>query len=151
MTLGLKLGRRLMGAVVVDDEQCVLRDSRFVTARTADRAVAVTRYLTQLLDQAPPTAIYYYAPTGVETVTTSLVEVVQSTAGARGIPVRPLTRLDVFGSFGVTPFRTRRDLRDHLVHFWPELAEGQPHRREVLAEAAAAALVGQLYEAWPLI
>jgi hypothetical protein len=47
------------------------------------------------------------------------------------------------------PFRTRQELQDHLRQFWPELSEAKPQRQAPLAEAAATALVGDLYQEWP--
>jgi hypothetical protein len=149
MILGLKLGRRLMAAAALDDEQFVWQDSRFAPSRRSAMASGLTRYFSQLLTQVKPEAIYYYAPTGPNTLTEDLIKLLVTTAGESGIPVKPLSRLDVFGSFGLLPLRTRRELRDALQPLWPVLSDGPVPRQVALAEAAAAALVGDLQQAWP--
>src|SRR5689334_883627 len=143
MILGLKLGRRLMAACGLEDEQFAFHDSRFVPRSVAPNP-ALARYFRQVIAQVRPTAIYYYAPTGQQTLTEALVNVLVTTAGEMGIPAKPLSKSDVFGSFGVLPLRTRRELREHLQHLWPVLAQGKVHRQVALAEAATAALVGDL-------
>jgi len=149
MILGLKLGRRLMAACALDDERFTFHDSRFVTLRKVTPVPGLTRYFQQLITQVKPVAIYYYAPTGQQTLTEDLVKLLITTAGEMGIPAKPLSKSDVFGSFGVLPLLTRRELREHLQHLWPVLSQGKMHRQVALAEAAAAAMVGDLRQAWP--
>jgi hypothetical protein len=151
MTLGLKLGRRLLAACALDGEQFVFRDSRFVTAPHALEVAGLGRYLQQLIAQLRPQTIYYYAPTLPNTRTARLIALLLTTAGEMGVPAKPLSRLDLFGSFGVLPVRTRQELCDLVGQIWPALAEEHRHRQTTLAEAAATALVGDLRQRWPLV
>jgi hypothetical protein len=149
MTLGLKLGRRLVGAVALDDETVTFHDSRFVRARRDQPGTALSTYVGRVLDQVRPSVVYMYAPVGVGTVTAELVGALEREAARRGIPVKPLTRTDVLGSFGLRLLRTRAELREVIGVIWPALAEVKRHRQDTVAEAAAAALVGDISQEWP--
>jgi hypothetical protein len=149
MILGLKLGRRLLAACALEGEQFVFRDSRFVTSQRAAEDASVVRYVQHLVSQVQPRAIYYYAPTLPGTRTERLVTLLETTAAELGVPAKPLSRLDVFGSFGVLPVRTRQDIREQIAHIWPVLTEEHRDRQLALAEATATALVGDLRQRWP--
>ena len=148
MTLGLKLGRRLVAAVAVDGEEFAFQDSRFVPRR-AQLVSGFSRYLQQLLRQVSPSAVYFYAPGANATLTHDLIGLLEAEAAAAGITARPLNKAEVFGAFGLKPVKTRRELRDLLQNLWPVLSEGKVHRQAALAEAAAVALVGDLQVQWP--
>ncbi len=149
MIVGLKLGRRLMAVAALEDERFVFQDSRFIASRKSALQAGVTRYFSQVFDQLKPTAIYYYAPTGRNTVTEALVALLDTQAGQMGIPAKRLSKSDLFDHFGLLPLRTRRQLREHLQPLWPALSEGKVHRQVALAEAAAAACVGDFRQALP--
>lgn len=149
VTLGLKLGRRLVAAAGLEDGQFVFHDSRYVGARKSMLNAGTTRYFGQLLDQLKPAAVYYYAPTGQRTITQQLAVLLEQSAAQAGIPVHRLTKADLFGSASVTPVRTRRELHEQLADLCPVLSEGKVHRRTVLAEASASALVGDLRQELP--
>ena len=148
MILGLKLSRRLIAAVGLDEEAFTFSDSRFVPSRSAELA-AIGRYFHTLLTQTHPASVYVYSPEGAGRTTDILRDALEQAAGALGIPVKPLGRLAIFGSFGIAPVRTRRELREVLLPLWPALTEGKTQRQTALAEAAAAALIGQVYNRWP--
>jgi len=149
VTLGLKLGRRLVAAAGLEDGQFVFHDARYVAARTSTLHAGTTRYFGQLLDQLKPAAVYYYAPTGQRTITAHLAVLLEQSASQAGIPARRLTKADLFGSVSATPLRTRRALREQLSDLWPVLSEGTVHRQTALAEASASALVGDLRQELP--
>lgn len=149
MTLGIRLGRRLMAVAALKDERFEYHDSRFVPSRKRARASAVSGYFRRVFEQTAPTVVYYFAPTGPSTLTDGLVQLLEAEAAAHGIASKRLTRSDVFDSFGVAPLKTRQDLRTQMQHLWPALREAADARQLVLAEAAAVALVGDLYQAWP--
>ena len=148
MTLGLKLGRRLVAAVAISGEEFAFQDSRFVPRR-AQLTSGFSRYLQQLLQQVNPSIVYFYAPGGDEGLTRELVSVLEAETAAAGVNTKRLTKTDVFGAFGLAPLKTRRELRDLLQNLWPTLSEGKVHRQAALAEAAAVALVGDLQTHWP--
>ena len=149
VVLGLKLGRRLTAAAALRDETFVFHDVRSVPSRADTLEAGITRYLQTLFEQLKPTHVYYYAPTSTQTTTGRLVLLVEQAAENHGIPARRLAKSDVFGGVSARPARTRRELRDQVQHLWPTLSEGKFIRQAVLAEAAAAALIGELRDEWP--
>ena len=149
MILGLRLGRRLMAAAALDNDAFVFHDCRYVPPRKPTFDASMSKYFARLCDQLTPTAVYYYAPTGPGTVTEQLVARLEQTAGQAGIPVKRLTKSDLFTSVSVEPVRTRRELREQLSDLWPVLAEGKLNRQATLAEAAAGALVGDARQGLP--
>ena len=144
MTLGFKLGRRLLAAVAVDGEDITFCDSRFVAPRRDRLERGIPKYLDRVLSQIKPSAVFYYAPTSPHSVTENLIGLLNQAAGRNGLIPLPLTKHDIFGSFGLVPLRTRQQLRECLMSFVPQLAEGKPPRQVAVAEAAATALVGEV-------
>jgi 5-formyltetrahydrofolate cyclo-ligase len=142
MTLGVKLGRRLLAAVAFDDEQVIFCDSRFVPSKREDLH-RLAKYIDQLIAQVQPTEVVYYAPSASESVTEQLAGLLEATMNKAGIPTSRLTRQELFASFGTPPVRTRRELRECLSSFVPQVNENKTARHVVMAEAAAAALVGE--------
>lgn len=151
MTLGIKIGRRLTAIAGLDGERFAFRDSRYAIKRREVQIEAFTQYIARVIEQVRPTAVYFYAPTAPETLASELARTLEAQAAKAGIPVRSLSRADVFGSFGVLPLRTRRELREVITAIWPELATALISRQEALAEAAAAALIGELQQVWPSV
>ena len=151
MILGFKLGRRLLAAVGLDAEQFGFVDSRYVGRRQTLTETA-SAYFHRVIDQARPSVIYVYAPTAPdepESLTKALVGVLETEAGRVGVPVKELERADLFGSFGLVALRTRPQLFDVMSAIWPALSEAKKERQLILAEAGAAALVGDIRQRWP--
>jgi hypothetical protein len=144
MILGLKLGRRLLAAVAFDDEETLLCDSRFVPSRKDELERSFAKYFDQLIAQVRPDEVFYYAPTGPQTVTERLTELLQAAADRAGISGTRVTKQELFPSCGLPAPRTRRELRECLGTFVPQVAENKTARQVVVAEAAATALVGEL-------
>lgn len=149
MTLGFKLGRRLIAAVAIENEQVAFSDSRFVASRRDTLSRGIPRYFDQVLQQLHPSAVFYYAPTNRHTLTEELVDLLRQAASRAHVDVVPLQKRDLVHSFGATPIRTRKELRECIAPFVPQLSEGKTHRQIAVAEAAAAALVGELRCALP--
>ena len=149
MTLGIRLGRRLMAVAAFKNDRFEYHDSRFVPSRKNALASAVSGYFRRVFEQTAPTVVYYFAPTGPSTLTDGLIQLLETEAAAYGIAAKRLTRSDVFDSFGPAPLRTRQDLRIQMQHLWPALRVATDARQLVLAEAAAVAMVGDLYQEWP--
>lgn len=148
MILGLKIGRRLIAACAIHNETFTFHDSRYVGAK-ATLATAIPAYLQQLIAQVHPRVIYVYAPSTPDSSTEQLVRLLEAEAANSAVSVKTLQKSDVIGSFGLVPLRTRTELRDQVLHLWPELAHEREPRQVPLAEAAAAALIGDLREEWP--
>jgi hypothetical protein len=151
MIVGIKIGRRLTGVVGLTDEQFVFSDTRYAVRRREAQLLAFDTYIRHLLNQLQPVAIFYYAPSGPDTLADALRHRLTELSGQAGIPIRPLSRMDVFGSFGLIPPKTRSELRQVMSAIWPELTTSMVGRQDALAEAGAAALIGQLRHSWPQV
>lgn len=145
--LGIKLGRRLIATVGLRDEEFVFGDQRFVTSRPQSFESAMTRYFDTVLDQLRPDLIFYYVPAPSGTVAARLIGILESVAARQQLSARPLAKTDVFDNFGVLPLRTRRELREYLAAFWSTLTDGKVASQWVLAEAASAAMNGEVLHA----
>lgn len=144
MILGLRLGRRLIAAVAVQDEQVTFHDCRFVTSRRDVLERAMRAYFAKILDQLSPARVCYYAPTTANTATDQLAVLLTEQATARHIPVVRTDRANLLQACGLPPGAKRPALRDQMRDLWPALAEGRPDRQLVGAEALASALVADV-------
>jgi len=143
MMLGLRLGRRLMAAVAVDDEQVVFYDCRFVSSRRDTLERAMRDYFSKILDQLSPALICYYAPTTAKTATDRVAILLEEQAVARSIPMIRTDRPTLLQACGLPPLATRQALTDRVRDLWPVLSEGRLDRQLVCAEALVSALVGE--------
>lgn len=144
MILGLRLGRRLIAAVAVQDEHVTFHDCRFVTSRREVLERSMRTYFAKLLDQLSPTLVCYYAPTTANTKTDQVTVLLTEQATARRIPVVRTDRAHLLQACGLPPGATRSALRDQMRDLWPALADGRPDRQLVGAEALVSALVADL-------
>lgn len=152
-TLGLKLSRRSIGVTVVTDFEIVFEAVRHVPPHADRIEDTMRRYLKLLLEQFRISAIAYYAPTGGQSMAQRLVQVLEEHARQAKLPLQRLNKADVFSSCGVVPVDTRAKLREQVAVLWPVVAkdaQGKVTPRQMtLAEAAAVALVGQMWSELP--
>lgn len=151
--LGFRLSRRSLAVVAVSDFDVVFDRVRYLPTNPDRMEERVRRFVRQLVQQFEPSALAYYAPTIGESRSQRLVQILEEEVTQTGIPLQRLNKGDVFSGFSVVPLRTREHLRANLEHVWPEVAadpNGKVLRRQViLAEAAAAALLGAVWHALP--
>lgn len=152
-TLGLKLSRRSIAVVAVADFEIVFEDVRHVPTQADRMADTLRRYLTQLFQQFTLSAIAYYAPSTGPSMAQRLVQALEDEALRAQLPIQRLNKADVFSGFGVVPVDTRAKLREQVARLWPVVAtdgHGKVTTRQVvLAEAAAVALLGQIWHELP--
>lgn len=152
-TLGLKLSRRSIAAVVVSDFEIVFEDMRHVPIKADRMDDTIRRYLTQLFQQFNLSAIAYYAPSTGQSMAQRLVQVLEDEARRAELSIQRLNKADVFSGFSIVPIDTRAKLREQVARFWPVVAMDKTGkvtpRQIVLAEAAAVALLGQVWTELP--
>ena len=151
-TLGLKLSRRSIAIVAVADFEIVFDDVRHVPIKADRMDDTIRRYLTQLFQQFTLSAIAYYAPSTGQSMAQRLVQVLEDEARLARLPIQRLNKADVFSGFGVVPVDTRAKLREQIARLWPVVNDDQGKvtaRQVVLAEAAAVALLGQIWHELP--
>lgn len=147
MILAFKLSRRLLASVGFRGEEFCLADTRYIGPRAT--FPRLSPYFRRLIEQAQPRAIYIYAPGPSGSAVDDLLKVLEAEAAGMGILVRRLSKSDIFTAFGLLPLRNRQELSTLIQQIWPAMPVAEGERGTPLAEAAAAALVGDLRDAWP--
>src|SRR5712692_1087726 len=142
--LSLRLNRRAIGAAVLADESLTLADGRHLTSER-DRAVpAAIRYVTRLLEQSGADAVVVDAPVTVEGTTTNhVLHEIVALLSSRGLVPLLAGKSDILSAYGLTPIRTRREVREMAASFWPDFARISGQVKPYVADAAAAALFAE--------
>ena len=139
--LSVRLNRRAIGVAVLTDEALTMTDGRHLSSER-DRAVpAAVRYIDRWLEQSGAGAVVVDAPAPVEGSTTKqLLDGIISLLSSRGVMPLLITKADILAAYGLSPVRTRSQVRDVVSGFWPELAKISGRIKPYAADAAAAAL-----------
>lgn len=140
MILGIRIDRRLISAVGLESETFTFQESRY----SSPHRQSLIDYFRRLLDQARPTAVYYYMPSTGATAAAQTAACMEAAAQEARIPLRRVTKADLSRGFGWNPFRTRAELATHLTQLWPGIDDAKRERRASLAEATA--VVGDVRE-----
>jgi hypothetical protein len=149
MILAFKLSRRLLASVGFRGEEFCLADTRYIGPRST--FTRLSPYFRRLIEQAQPKAIFIYAPGPTGSAVDELLKVLEAEAAGMGILIRRLTKQDIYSAFGLLPLRTRQEMFAVMQQIWPAMPVAEGERGTPLAEAAAAALVGDLRDAWPTL
>ena len=142
--LVLRISRRAIGATALSDAGFTLADGRHLSSRPDRTVVAAANYVVKLVDLTHPTCVVVDAPPRVEGRTTArIVGGVEALAHARGIQLLPVTKPDILATYARRGLRNRRELRDLIRQFWPELARIAGRVEPYVIDAAAAALYAE--------
>lgn len=142
--LSLRLNRRAIGAVVLTGEALTMTDGRHLTSARERAVSAAIRYVNRLLDQAGPAAVVVDAPAPKEGSTTrQLLEGITGVLASRGVVPLLITKADILAAYGLSPVRTRSQVREIVSGFWPELSRIAGQVKPYAADAAAAALYAE--------
>jgi hypothetical protein len=147
MTLGLKLGRRLTAAVAVDGEEVVFQDSRYVARRQEEVEPRLRGYFDRLLEQLRPQAVYFYAPTTAAALTERLAQLLQESADQFAVPAIRLDRSEIRAAVALPGRAARQAVYQELATLWPQVGECRKPQQLPFAEAAVAALIGDVTHA----
>lgn len=137
--LALRLSRRAIGAVVLDDEHIVFADTRHLTSNQERARIAADRYLAHLIDQIRPVRLAVYMPEHARALTAAVLDHLKQLSTASAIPLRVVTKPELLSVFGTTPLRNRQELHGIVECLWPTLAEVSNRVKPYLADAAATA------------
>jgi hypothetical protein len=142
-TLVLRLNRRAIGAVVLNDEELTFLDGRHLTSNRARAVVAADRYVRRLFALTRATDVVVDAPAEPASTTAELVDAVFRAAEAVGIRAQTVGTTDILQSFGAPTIRTRGQLRKIVSEFWPQLAALTGKVKPYVLDAAAVTLYAQ--------
>ena len=142
--LSVRLNRRAIGAVVLTDETLTMTDGRHLTSERERAVPTAVRYIDRLLEQSGATAVVVDAPSPVEgTITKRLLDGIISLLSSRGVMPLLITKADILAAYGLSPVRTRSQVREIVSGFWPELGNISGRVKPYAADAAAAALYAE--------
>ena len=142
--LSVRLNRRAIGAVVLTDDALTLMDGRHLTSQRERAVPTAVRYIDRLLDQSGAGAVVIDAPASVEgSTTTRLRDGIVGLLTSRGVMPLLMTKAEILAAYGLSPVRTRNQVREIVTGFWPELARIAGRVKPYAADAAAAALYAE--------
>lgn len=142
MIVGIRLSRRLIAVVGLDDEVVTFHESRFVPSNAEIRERTTRAYFQKILEQLQPTRICYYAPTSEATAADQLTKLLAAVAASLLIATEPLSKDAVFGSCALDGKARRSHLHDVASNIWSGLPSMAVDRQLALSEAFICALVG---------
>lgn len=139
--LTLRVNRRAIGAVVLQDEDLTLIDGRHLSSRSEKGIGAATRFSKQLIATANPHVLVVDAPRGGSgAITDAAVNAITELARQRGIEVLMVSKPELLATYALRGLRNRRELRDLVRQYWTELSRVKGKVEPYVADAAAAAL-----------
>src|SRR5882672_325957 len=119
--LSLRLNRRAIGAAVLADESLVFADGRHLTSERERAVPAAIRYVNRLLEQSGASAVVVDAPVTAEGTTSShVLREIVALISSRGLLPLVTGKADILSAYGLTPIRTRREIREIVASFWPD-------------------------------
>src|SRR5262245_4122807 len=139
MTLGLKLSRRLATAVAVDGEDVVFHDSRYIARRREQVESRLREYFDRLFEQLKPAAVYVYAPTAPETLTSRAIRLLQEAADRHAILYFEIDRTEMRAAVALQPDAKRQQVYERSASIWPEVTTLRKPQQVAFAEAAVTA------------
>ena len=119
--LALRVSRRAIAAVSLDDETLGFADARHLTSRRGKAVDAAIRYVSRLLDQAAPSAVVIDAPAKGGSATMSVAEAIADLLTRRSIVHTSLPTADILLAYGMPALRSRRELRAVAAALWAQL------------------------------
>ena len=141
--LCIRVSRRALGAAIVKADGLTLSDGRHLPSAPTRAIEAAARYVTRLI-RPSVTAVVVDAPRrGVSPTTDAVLDRVTALCADHHLPPLFLNKADVLAAYGVAPLHTRREVRELVLGYWPELAHVRGHVRHHAMDAAAAALYGE--------
>jgi hypothetical protein len=139
--LTLRINRRAIGAVVLDNEELTLTDGRHLSSKSDKIVAAATRFVEYLLILIKPSLLVVDAPIGKgDSATTRVMVAVRDLASSKGLELFPVSKTEILAAYGIRGARNRRELRTLIRHYWPELSRMRGKVEPFVVDAAAAAL-----------
>ena len=142
--LSVRLNRRAIGAVVLTDETLTMTDGRHLSSARERAVPTAVRYVNRLLEQSGAVVVVVDAPAPIEGSTTNhLLDSIINLLSSRGVMPLLMTKADILAAYGLSPVRTRSQVREMVSGFWPELGRISGRVKPYAADTAAAALYAE--------
>ena len=139
--LTLRISRRAVAAVVLDDEHLSFCDGRHLRSNKAAVQNSAIRYLTLVLDQVRPATVIIDCPFKTGGQTEVIWNALTPLLATRGVALTRVTVGALLEAFGLPGLPSRRALRDVVASlFSTEATTMRGAVKPFMLEAAAAAL-----------
>ena len=139
--LTLRISRRAVAGVVLDDEQLVFCDGRHLRSDRSALQNSAIRYLTLLLDQVRPAKVVIDCPFRTGGQTEAIWNALSAMLASRSVPATRVTIGALLEAFGLPGLPSRRALRNVVAPlFSSEAIAMNGAVKPFMLEAAAAAL-----------
>jgi hypothetical protein len=144
IVLALRITRRAVAAATVQDDDLTFHDARHVSSKKERALAGAERYITRLMDVTKPTFVMLDSPHTPRSTTSQVLEIVTGVLARLHVPWEMVSVSDILSSFGQPGVRSRRELVRVIEPFWPALAQLSSNVKPYVADAAAAALYGDV-------
>lgn len=142
--LTLRVSRRAIGAAQLSDETLTLADGRHLSSRSDRAVVAGTNFVRKLTELTKPACLIVDSPPRVTGgITDRLMARLEALALELGIPMQTVTKPELLTAYGLHALKNRRELRELVREFWPELSRIRGQVEPYVLDAAAAALYAE--------
>jgi hypothetical protein len=139
--LTFRLNRRAIGVAALDGESLRLADGRHLTSRRDKTVLAAHRFIYRLLVDTAPSLVVVDAPSAADgAVSSAILDDIRRTVTDLGIDLLAVTKSELLTAYGLYPVKSRRDLREIVRSFWPELSNVRGKVEPYAVDATAAAL-----------
>lgn len=142
--LTLRVNRRALGAVVLQNDTLTLVDGRHLTSKPQKTVEAASRFIGYLLALTKPTLLVVDAPKATDdSVTGRISAAITDVITRNALRCVLVSRSELLAAYGIRGLRHRRELREIVRPYWPELATVKGQVEPFVVDAAAAALYAE--------
>jgi hypothetical protein len=141
--LSLRVSRRAIGAAILRPDGLVMSDGWHIPSAPSRAVAAVARSVERWLRPSVTTVVVDAPRRGVSATTDSILDTIAERLSSSGLHPMVLSKADMLGAYGVVALRTRAEVRELVVHYWPDLAGIRGRVQPYVMDAAAAALYGE--------
>ena len=139
--LTIRINRRAVGAVILDNESLTFIDGRHLTSRSDRTVDAAIRFVEYVLAITKPVLLVLDAPRSkADSTTTRITNALADVITGTGLELLPVSKSEILAAYGIRGVRSRRELRELIRQYWPELTAMRRKVEPYVTDAAAAAL-----------
>lgn len=143
-TLAISLTRRQIAAVIVKDGEVAFYECHYLRSNKDTARTSVLRLVERLALQFKPSTVVLYCPATDGTSGEALGRVIKEWVVSQELPLLSLSRGKLYEALGEPAPQTSRALAEALRIIWPGLDAARTASKKAVAEAATAALIGDV-------
>jgi hypothetical protein len=141
--LSLRVSRRAIGVAVLRSDGLALSDGRHLPSVASRAVAATTRYVERLMKSSLIAVVLDAPRRGVSAATDAVLDSIIAILRSRGLSPLLVEKAEVLAAYGVSPLRTRGEVRQLVLDYWPDLQRVRGEIQRYTVDAAAAALYAE--------